>query len=67
MTTIKETEFDSAKYSKDSADCETPAAIASTGPTETIITGLLGSGALGYGAYAYTQSRRHLHASYKGL
>lgn len=47
---------------KDSDQCKeaaTPEAIASTGP-EAIVTGLFGSSALGYGAFSYAQSRRHL-------
>ncbi len=38
---------------------ETPKELASTGP-EAVISGLLGSSALGYGAYTYAQSRRAL-------
>jgi hypothetical protein len=65
VVTIKETEFDASKYSKDLNDCaevlgeEAPEVIASTGP-EAIIGGLLGSSALGYGAYSYLGSRRQL-------
>lgn len=55
---------------KDSPDCkevvlsstttrEKPRRIADTGP-ETILAGMVGSGALGYGTYAYASSRRHL-------
>lgn len=60
---IKESEFDAAKHSKDLNVCnkeeETPETIADTGP-EAVMGGLFGSGALGYGAYSYLQSRRDL-------
>jgi len=61
LITIKETEFDSAKHSKNFNDCEeeAPQVIAVTGP-ETMVAGLFGSSALGYGAYSYAQSRRQL-------
>ncbi len=59
---IKDTEFDSTKHSKTLNDCVNPvptppATIASTGP-ETVLSGLFGSSALGYGAYSYMASRR---------
>lgn len=41
---------------------EAPATIASTGPA-TVLGGLFGSSALGYGAYSYLQSRRSLMGS----
>ena len=47
---------------KDSPDCkedETPAVIAETGPG-ALLGGVVGSSALGYGAYSYLQSRREL-------
>lgn len=57
---IKESDFDSAKHSRDFNDCEeAPQVIAATGP-ETVIAGLFGSSALGYGAYSYAASRRQL-------
>jgi len=65
VVTINEGDFDAAKHSKDLNACaevlgvESPKAIASTGP-ETIVAGLLGSSALGYGAYSYWGSRRAL-------
>lgn len=71
IVSIKESEFDSQKYSKNTADCdapkgtpvetpkETPAEIPSTGPTE-LIGSIVGSSALGYGAYSYLSSRRAL-------
>lgn len=65
--TIKESEFDSSKYSKNASDCkeaETPTEIASTGPAE-IIGSLMGTSALGYGAYTYAASKRALRNSLK--
>lgn len=66
IVTIKESEFDSSKYSKDLNDCkekpvvpETPEEIPSTGPAE-VLASIVGSGAVGYGAYAYAASRRAL-------
>lgn len=47
---------------KDSPECkedETPAVIAETGPG-ALLGGVVGSSALGYGAYSYLQSRREL-------
>jgi hypothetical protein len=58
--TIKESEFDESKYSKDANDCgETPEDIPSTGPA-ALFSGIVGSSALGYGAYTYAASRRAL-------
>ncbi len=60
--TIKESEFDSTKYSKNPNDCKTvtpPTEIPSTGPAE-MLGGLFGSSALAYGAYTYASSRRAL-------
>ncbi len=60
IITIKDNEFDASKHSKDLNNCkEVPQVLASTGP-EAIIGGLFGSSALGYGAFSYFQSRRHL-------
>lgn len=61
VITIKDNEFDAAKHSKDLNDCkeEVPQVLAATGP-EALLTGLFGSSALGYGAFSYFQSRRHL-------
>lgn len=59
---IKESDFDGAKHSKDLNRCQvedTPQVLASTGP-ETAVMSLFGSSALGYGAFSYLQSRRHL-------
>ncbi len=60
--TIQENEFDDKLYSKNPADCkvpETPEEIPSTGPAE-VLASIVGSGAVGYGAYAYAASRRAL-------
>ena len=65
--TIKETEFDETKYSKDSADCdtkETPEEIPSTGPA-ALFSGIVGSIAIGYGAYTYAASRRAIKNALK--
>ncbi|HMR72790.1 MAG TPA: hypothetical protein PKD68_02165 [Candidatus Saccharibacteria bacterium] len=69
--TIKESEFDSSKYSKNPNDCkeepvipETPEEIPSTGPA-ALFGGLLGSSALGYGVYNYAASRRALKKALK--
>jgi len=65
--TIKESEFDNSKYSKNPDDCkvaETPTEIASTGPAE-IVGSLMGTSALGYGAYAYAASRKALRNTRK--
>ena len=61
VITIKDNEFDATKHSKDLNACkeEVPQVLAATGP-EAIIGGLFGSSALGYGAFSYFQSRRHL-------
>lgn len=61
VITIKDNEFDASKHSKDLNDCkeEVPQVLAATGP-ETIALSLFGSSALGYGAFSYFQSRRHL-------
>lgn len=62
VITIKDNEFDASKHSKDLNDCkeeETPQVLAATGPG-AMLTGLFGSSALGYGAFSYFQSRRHL-------
>lgn len=61
VITIKDNEFDAAKHSKDLNACkeEVPQVLAATGP-ETIALSLFGSSALGYGAFSYFQSRRHL-------
>lgn len=61
--TIKESEFDESKYSKDFNDCkeeaeeETPTEVPSTGPAE-MLGSLMGTSALGYGAYTYAASRK---------
>lgn len=62
--TIKESEFDSSKYSTNADDCSTPVVIPSTGPAE-ILGGLMGTSALGYGAYTYAASKRALHSARK--
>ncbi|NCU29873.1 DUF11 domain-containing protein [Candidatus Saccharibacteria bacterium] len=63
IVTIKESEYDSNKYSKNLADCDAPKGapteIPSTGPAE-FIGNIVGSSALGYGAYSYLNSRRAL-------
>ena len=62
IITIKDNEFDATKHSRDLNDCEeeeVPQVLAVTGP-ESIVAGLFGSSALGYGAFSYFQSRRHL-------
>ena len=54
---------------KDSPDCKqdqaTPQVLAATGP-EAIIGGIAGSSFLGYGAYAFAQSRRFLISKHLG-
>lgn len=57
--TIKESEFDSKLYSEDRNDCDTPEEIPSTGPA-ALFASIVGSSALGYGAYTYAASRRAL-------
>lgn len=58
--TIKESEYDEAKHSKNAEDCkETPAVIPDTGPAE-FIGGSLAVGSLTAGAYYWQASRRKL-------
>lgn len=72
---ISKDEFDKKRHSENFSDCEnipvvpetpetpetpgTPEEIPSTGP-EALIGGIVGSGALSYGAYTYASSRRAL-------
>jgi hypothetical protein len=63
--TIKESEFDSSKYSKNSSDCaEMPTEVPSTGPAE-LLGSLMGTSALGYGAYTYAASRKAVRNAHK--
>lgn len=65
--TIKESEFDSSKYSKNASDCdeeETPTEVPSTGPAE-LLGSLMGTSALGYGAYTYAASKKALRSARK--
>ncbi len=58
--TIKESVFDSSKYSKDTSDCkEQPAVIPHTGPSDLIIGGL-GASSLTAAGYYFHASRRNL-------
>ncbi|MFZ1812263.1 MAG: hypothetical protein WAU02_01910 [Candidatus Saccharimonadales bacterium] len=65
VVTIKESDFDAHKYSKTVTDCDTPqtpVVIANTGP-EMVISGLLGSSALGLGVSSFIRSRRALNSA----
>lgn len=64
VVTIKETDFDSAKHSKDLSKCgevlgTTPAVIASTGPASTVAT-MFGLSALAAGIGYFVQRRRNI-------
>lgn len=65
VVTINENEFNAAKHSKDLNKCatpvtpETPAVIASTGPTSTIAA-MFGLGALAAGVTYFVQRRRNI-------
>lgn len=64
--TIKENEYNPNLHSKTPSDCEEkPPVIPATGPA-AITAGIFGSGSLGYGAYAYLRSRRHLIDTFLG-
>lgn len=63
---IKASDFDSSIHSKTLDDCkEQPPVIASTGPA-AILSGVIGSGSLGYGAYSYLSTRRKLLDKFLG-
>lgn len=70
IKTIKRKDFDTTTMSKDLSMCDTPkvlpavTTVANTGP-EMIVSGLLGSSALGLSASSFIRSRRALIAAQK--
>lgn len=64
--TIKENEYNADLHSKTQEDCrEEPPVIPATG-AGAVAAGVFGSGSLGYGAFTYLRSRRHLINTFLG-
>ena len=75
VVTIRESAFDSTKYTYDVANCKapvtpvtpvTPTTIASTGP-EMLVGGLFGSSALGLGISSFVRSRSAVRRALRNL